>query len=69
MIILFEGVYDLTRFAEDHPGGDEILLEFKGKNGTKKFVEVGHLNGANIISTMAKLRVGKLISNNEKAKL
>lgn len=60
--MLFDGgVYDLTRFATTHPGGEEILREFNGKNATEVFVQMGHLNGANIISTLAKLRVGKLV--------
>jgi 4-hydroxysphinganine ceramide fatty acyl 2-hydroxylase len=25
-------VYDVTKFLTDHPGGDDIILEFAGKN-------------------------------------
>lgn len=60
---MFEGVYDLTEFASSHPGGEDILREFRGKNATEKFVEVGHLTGANTISVISKMRKGKLISN------
>lgn len=27
---LFEQVYDVTKFLEDHPGGDEVLLSSTG---------------------------------------
>jgi hypothetical protein len=34
-------------------------MEFKGKDATEKFVDVGHLNGANIVKKLAMLRLGK----------
>jgi cytochrome b involved in lipid metabolism len=34
IVVLFEGVYDLTKFAEGHPGGKDILEKFNGKNST-----------------------------------
>lgn len=27
---MFEQVYDVTKFLEDHPGGDEVLLSATG---------------------------------------
>lgn len=29
--VLFEQVYDVTKFLEDHPGGDDVLLSATGK--------------------------------------
>jgi cytochrome b involved in lipid metabolism len=60
VVILFGAVYDLTPFLNDHPGGAEVILSFRGKDATEKFVEVGHLKGARILKTLASLRVGKL---------
>ncbi|KAG6470545.1 hypothetical protein ZIOFF_071618 [Zingiber officinale] len=35
-------VYDVTKFLEDHPGGDEILLASTGKDATDDFEDIGH---------------------------
>ncbi|XP_008811745.1 cytochrome b5-like [Phoenix dactylifera] len=35
-------VYDVTKFLEDHPGGDEVLLSSTGKDATDDFEDVGH---------------------------
>ena len=34
VIILFDAVYDLTKFADGHPGGKEILMENAGMDAT-----------------------------------
>ncbi|KAG8387334.1 hypothetical protein BUALT_Bualt02G0010700 [Buddleja alternifolia] len=35
-------VYDVTKFLEDHPGGDEVLVSSTGKDATDDFEDVGH---------------------------
>ncbi|KAH7652467.1 Flavonoid 3'5'-hydroxylase protein [Dioscorea alata] len=35
-------VVDVTKFLEDHPGGDQVLLEVAGKEATKEFEDIGH---------------------------
>ncbi|XP_054799849.1 cytochrome b5-like [Prosopis cineraria] len=35
-------VYDVTKFLEDHPGGDEVLLSATGKDATEDFEDIGH---------------------------
>lgn len=35
-------VYDVTRFLEEHPGGDDVLLSATGKDATDDFEDVGH---------------------------
>ncbi|XP_010524689.1 PREDICTED: cytochrome b5 [Tarenaya hassleriana] len=35
-------VYDVTKFLDDHPGGDEVLLSATGKDATDDFEDVGH---------------------------
>ncbi|KAK4482953.1 hypothetical protein RD792_010126 [Penstemon davidsonii] len=35
-------VYDVTKFLEDHPGGDEVLVNATGKDATDDFEDVAH---------------------------
>ncbi|GKU86069.1 hypothetical protein SLEP1_g59779 [Rubroshorea leprosula] len=39
-------VYNVTKFLEDHPGGDEVLLSSTGKDATDDFEDVGHSSTA-----------------------
>ncbi|CAL9134595.1 unnamed protein product [Musa textilis] len=39
-------VYDVTKFLDDHPGGDEVLVTSTGKDATDDFVDVGHSTAA-----------------------
>ncbi|VDN89279.1 unnamed protein product [Brugia pahangi] len=39
-------VYDVTKFLEEHPGGDEVLLEQAGQNATESFKDIGHSRDA-----------------------
>ncbi|KAL6907004.1 cytochrome b5-like heme/steroid binding domain-containing protein [Trichoderma evansii] len=36
-LIVEDGVYDVTKFLDEHPGGSKILKRFAGKNATKAF--------------------------------
>ncbi|KAG6417190.1 hypothetical protein SASPL_119341 [Salvia splendens] len=35
-------VYDVTKFLDDHPGGDDILINATGKDATEDFDDIGH---------------------------
>jgi len=39
-------VYDVTNFLEEHPGGEEVLLEASGGDATQDFEGVGHSTAA-----------------------
>ena len=41
-LIIHNKVYDVTKFMEEHPGGEEVLLEMAGKEATEAFEDVGH---------------------------
>ncbi|XP_078052494.1 cytochrome b5 [Augochlora pura] len=41
-----DGVYDITKFLKEHPGGEEILIELSGRDGTKCFDDIGHTSEA-----------------------
>jgi len=39
-------VYDVTKFIDEHPGGDEVLLAEAGRDATEAFEDVGHSDEA-----------------------
>ncbi|XP_067854175.1 cytochrome b5 type B [Heptranchias perlo] len=45
-LVLHDKVYDVTRFLEEHPGGEEVLFEQAGGDGTESFEDVGHSSDA-----------------------
>ncbi|VDK85911.1 unnamed protein product [Litomosoides sigmodontis] len=45
-IIIDNNVYDVTKFLEEHPGGDEVLLEQAGQDATESFKDIGHSRDA-----------------------
>eukprot|EP01088_Endostelium_zonatum_P018261 TRINITY_DN578_c0_g1_i1.p1 TRINITY_DN578_c0_g1~~TRINITY_DN578_c0_g1_i1.p1 ORF type:complete len:191 (-),score=64.30 TRINITY_DN578_c0_g1_i1:77-649(-) len=45
-LIIDGNVYDVTKFAEDHPGGDTPLKENAGKESSDQFKDVGHSSSA-----------------------
>ncbi|KAG0335735.1 hypothetical protein BG004_008347 [Podila humilis] len=60
-------VYDCTDFIDEHPGGEEVLLDEAGRDATESFEDVGHSDEAREI--MYKMYVGDLKSDgNEKTK-
>ncbi|KDQ64178.1 hypothetical protein JAAARDRAFT_116670 [Jaapia argillacea MUCL 33604] len=49
-------VYDVTKFVDEHPGGDEVMLAEAGKDATEAFEDVGHSDEAR--SLMPDMLVG-----------
>nr|UVC57375.1 PcB5 protein [synthetic construct]BAK78976.1 cytochrome b5 [Phanerodontia chrysosporium] len=45
-ILLHEKVYNVTKFLDEHPGGDEVILAEAGKDATEAFEDVGHSDEA-----------------------
>ncbi|XP_020516642.1 cytochrome b5 type B [Labrus bergylta] len=45
-LIIHGKVYDVTSFIEEHPGGEEVLLEQAGADATESFEDVGHSTDA-----------------------
>ncbi|CEL59743.1 Cytochrome b5 OS=Mortierella alpina PE=1 SV=1 [Rhizoctonia solani AG-1 IB] len=39
-------VYDVTKFLDEHPGGDEVIMAEGGKDATEAFEDVGHSDEA-----------------------
>ncbi|XP_061025990.1 cytochrome b5 isoform X1 [Eubalaena glacialis] len=49
-LILHYKVYDVTKFLEEHPGGEEVLREQAGGDATENFEDVGHSTDARELS-------------------
>merc|ERR1712178_662537 len=45
-IIIDNKVLDVTKFLKEHPGGEQTILDWAGKDGTVGFDEVGHSQDA-----------------------
>uniref|UniRef100_A0A098M0U6 Cytochrome b5 n=1 Tax=Hypsiglena sp. JMG-2014 TaxID=1550645 RepID=A0A098M0U6_9SAUR len=49
-IIIHRRIYDLSKFLEEHPGGEEVLREQAGGDATESFEDVGHSTDARTLS-------------------
>lgn len=45
-VVIAGKVYDVSSYLEDHPGGDDVLLEVTGKDATDEFEDAGHSKSA-----------------------
>lgn len=45
-VLLHGKVYDVTKFIDEHPGGDEVILAEAGIDATEAFEDVGHSDEA-----------------------
>lgn len=50
---------------QQHPGGEEVLLEQAGKEATEAFEDVGHSTDAR--EMMKKFKVGELVESERKS--
>ncbi|XP_019400617.1 PREDICTED: cytochrome b5 [Crocodylus porosus] len=49
-ILVHHRIYDVTKFLEEHPGGEEVLREQGGGDATESFEDVGHSTDARTLS-------------------
>ncbi|XP_050663751.1 cytochrome b5-like [Leptidea sinapis] len=59
ILIIHNGVYNVTEFLEEHPGGLEVLMELAGKDASEAFEDVSHSSDAR--SLMKKYKIGELV--------
>uniref|UniRef100_A0A8C5TP10 Cytochrome b5 type B n=1 Tax=Malurus cyaneus samueli TaxID=2593467 RepID=A0A8C5TP10_9PASS len=63
-LVIHGRVYDVTRFLEEHPGGEEVLLEQAGRDATESFEDVGHSSDAR--EMLKQYYIGELHPNDRK---
>ncbi|KAJ8063267.1 hypothetical protein OCU04_008498 [Sclerotinia nivalis] len=45
-MVIDDKVYDASSFVDEHPGGEEVLLDVGGQDATEAFEDVGHSDEA-----------------------
>jgi len=66
-LVIHDQVFDVTKFLDEHPGGEEILLEHAGQDSTEAFEDVGHSTDAR--EMLKEYLIGDLIEEDRKGSL
>lgn len=61
LVILHDKVYNVHPFLNEHPGGEEVLLDHKGTDGSEDFDDVGHSKDA--VELMKTYEIGVLVES------
>lgn len=57
-LVIHDYVYDCTDFLKNHPGGQDVLLEYAGRDATLAFIGTGHSTVARTI--LDQYKIGEL---------
>ncbi|EEU34801.1 uncharacterized protein NECHADRAFT_39634 [Fusarium vanettenii 77-13-4] len=57
-IIIRDKVYNVSKFLDEHPGGDDVIMDMAGEDTTEAFDDVGHSEEAN--EMLAAIFVGEI---------
>ncbi|KIW04426.1 hypothetical protein, variant [Verruconis gallopava] len=57
-LVIHDKVYDASSFVDEHPGGEEVLVDVGGQDATEAFEDVGHSDEAREV--LAGLLIGTL---------
>lgn len=57
-VVIYDKVYSCGSFIDEHPGGEEVLMDLAGQDATDSFEDVGHSDEAREI--LKGLAIGKL---------
>lgn len=63
-VIIHGGVYDVTKYLDEHPGGPEIIQDVAGSDATEEFEDTGHSPEAR--DALKELKVGQVVGEAEK---
>eukprot|EP01059_Diplonema_ambulator_P001963 TRINITY_DN11620_c0_g1_i1.p1 TRINITY_DN11620_c0_g1~~TRINITY_DN11620_c0_g1_i1.p1 ORF type:complete len:150 (+),score=27.60 TRINITY_DN11620_c0_g1_i1:39-452(+) len=58
-LAVYDRVYDVSKFMNDHPGGADPLWQLAGEDATREWDAVGH--GPSAAEKMEKMLVGRLV--------
>lgn len=45
-VVIHKMVYNISQFINEHPGGEEVLLDVAGQDATSAFEDIGHSDDA-----------------------
>ncbi|KAL9974495.1 hypothetical protein ACROYT_G011533 [Oculina patagonica] len=62
-LVIHNKVFDVTKFLDEHPGGEEVLLEQAGGDATENFEDVGHSSDAREL--MESYLIGELVDEDK----
>ncbi|CAG9566691.1 unnamed protein product [Danaus chrysippus] len=57
-VVIYDRVYDISTFLYEHPGGDEIMLEYAGRDASTAFRGSGHSKMA--LKALDRFLIGEL---------
>jgi len=57
-LVICDYVYDCTEFLRNHPGGQDVLMEYAGRDATLAFVDTGHSAVAR--TSLDRYKIGEL---------
>jgi len=64
-VAIHDKVYNIGKYLDEHPGGEEVLMDRAGQNATEDFEDVGHSKDAR--KTMDKFEIGELLPSERSA--
>ncbi|KAF5606951.1 cytochrome b5 [Fusarium subglutinans] len=63
-MVVHDKVYDCTKFLDEHPGGEEVMLDVAGQDATEAFEDVGHSDEAReVLDGLLVGELKRLVSN------
>ncbi|KAJ2953793.1 hypothetical protein O0L34_g1421 [Tuta absoluta] len=57
-VVIYDRVYDITTFFDEHPGGADIMLEYAGQDASTAFRSSGHSRMA--MKALDRFQIGEL---------
>merc|ERR1739844_492789 len=63
-MVIHDKVFDVTKFLDEHPGGEEIMIENAGLDASEAFEDVGHSTDAR--EMLADYLIGELQESDKK---
>lgn len=57
-LVIYDYVYDCTELVKTHSGGQDVLLEYAGRDATLGFIDTGHSKTAR--ETLERYLIGEL---------